>query len=112
MPTNDELHKADQQHAVAIAELKARMDGHADDIARHDRHLVKLDEAVTALREGFGKVSTKDDILELRVDIAEKFDKRLTDAHNSIPTKVATIFAAGTFLIMVITLVVSLSSHA
>lgn len=97
---------------IAIAELRIKIDAHSEDIARHDRHLAKLDETVTILRENFARVATKDDIMELRGDIAEKFDRRLADAHNSIPAKFATVLAGGMFLIALITLAITLAHHA
>ncbi|CAM2142728.1 DUF883 family protein [Pararobbsia alpina] len=102
MPTTDELHAADQEHAVAIAELKAKIEGHEEAIERHDRHLFKLDEIVSTLRESVAKVATKDDIVELRKDIGEKFDKQLTDAQNAVPGKFAAIFAGGGLVIAAI----------
>lgn len=93
---------------MAIAELKARVDGHDEAIERHERHLIKLDETCAVLREGLGRVATKEDVLGLRADIAEQFTEGLRDAHKSIPDRVAVVFAGGMFLIAIITLVVSL----
>ena len=93
MPTTDELHAADQEHAVAIAELKAKIGAQEDAIARHDLHLFKLDEIVSSLRETVARVATKDDIVDLRKDIGQKFDRQLTDAQNAIPGKYAALFA-------------------
>jgi predicted nucleic acid-binding Zn-ribbon protein len=103
MSDNDELN-----HATAIAELKARVEGHAEAIDRHDTSINKLNDAVSTLREMLGGVATKNDIMDLRKDIAEKFDQRLRDAYKSIPEKVAVIFGAGMFLLALITLVVEL----
>lgn len=108
MPSTDDLHAADQKHAVAIAELRARIDGHDEAIERHERHIAKLDETVTVLREAYGKVATTADINGLRDDIANKFDSQLRDAQRSIPEKVAVVFSGGMFLIAIITLFVSL----
>ena len=94
---------------MAIAELKLRVKGHGEAIDRHEHHMQKLDETVTDLRVTLSRVATKDDIGELRGDIANKFDERLRDAQRSIPEKVAVVFSAGMFLIAIITLVVSLS---
>ncbi|WP_221307250.1 hypothetical protein [Paraburkholderia atlantica] len=89
---------------AAIAELRERVRAHDEDIARHDKHLERLDSAVCELRESLAKVATKDDILGLRVDISEKFDKRLTDALNAIPAKWAAIFAGGLMIVEIISL--------
>ncbi|NUY33307.1 hypothetical protein F0160_22745 [Paraburkholderia sp. JPY303] len=89
---------------AAIVELRERVRAHDEDIARHDKHLEKLDAAVGELRESLAKVATKDDIMGLRVDISEKFDKRLSDALNAIPAKWAAIFAGGLMIVEVISL--------
>ncbi|RKP56353.1 hypothetical protein [Pararobbsia silviterrae] len=104
MPTTDELHAADQVHALAIAEIKAAIRAHDESIERHDQHIAKLDETVATLREAYGRVATKDDILELRTHIGEKFDKQLTDAQNAVPGKYAAIFTGGAVVIAVIEL--------
>jgi septal ring factor EnvC (AmiA/AmiB activator) len=91
MPTED-MQAAIRENAQAIAEVKARVDGHDEDLARVDRHIAKLDEAVVMLREGMARVATKEDIGELRQDISKTFFEQLKDAHNSIPTKTATWF--------------------
>lgn len=75
-----------------IAELKARVDGHDEDIARHERSISKLDETIGILRETMGRVATRDDISRLREDVSNRFDQRAQDAHNSIPTKLAAWF--------------------
>lgn len=93
---------------MAIAELRARIEGHDESLERHERHMTKLDEAVGILREASAKVATKDDIAGLRGDIADKFDERLRDAQRSIPEKVAVVFSAGMFLIAIITLIFTL----
>jgi hypothetical protein len=111
MPTFEELHAADQGHAMAIAELRARIGNHDDILERHERHLAKLDETVVMLREGLMTVARKDDISDLRRDINEKFDKRLTDAHNSIPAKFAAVCAAGMFLLAAVTLALNIVRH-
>ena len=108
MPSIDELHLADQEHAVQIAELRARIDGHDETLNRHERHIAKLDEAISALREHAARVATKDDIGALRKDFSDKFDQRLAEAHNSIPGKVAVLFGGGMFVIALIGLVVNL----
>jgi predicted nucleic acid-binding Zn-ribbon protein len=104
MPTNDELHKADQMQAQAIAELRMRVNGHDDDIARHEKHIAKLDEAVTVLREGMARVATKDDISGLRRDLDERHAKQLTQAQDSIPGKIGLLLTGGSLVVMLITL--------
>jgi hypothetical protein len=109
MQTTDDLN--DQGHAVAIAKLQARVAGHDDAIEKLDERVSRHDEIIATLREGFGNVATKRDIADLRSDIGNKFDRQLGDAQNSIPGKVAAIFAGGMFLIALVTLVVSLVPH-
>ena len=111
MPTIEDLYAADQEHAMAISELKARLSSHDDTLERHERNLAKLDETVIMLREGLMTVAKKDDIADLRRDINDKFDKRLTDAHNSIPAKFAAVCAAGMFLLAAITLALNVVRH-
>jgi hypothetical protein len=94
------------QHMAAIVELRERVRAHDEDIARHDKHLEKLDATVAELRESIAKVATKEDVMSLRVDINEKFDKRLTDALNAIPAKWAAIFAGGLMVVEIVSLFV------
>lgn len=91
-------------HTMAIAELRARVDGHDEAIARHERHLLKLDETIVTLREGFMTVATKNDISDLRKDINEQVQRNMRDAHNSIPARFAAVCGAGMFLIALVTL--------
>jgi len=111
MPTIEDLHAADREHAMAIEALRARLVAHDETLDRHERHLAKLDETVVMLREGLMTVAKKDDISDLRRDINDKFDKRLTDAHNSIPAKFAAVCAAGMFLLAAITLALNVVRH-
>jgi hypothetical protein len=108
MPDIEDLHDADRQHSEAIAELRAKVQGHDEDIARHDRHLAKLDEAVAVLREGFARVATKEDIGELRKDISMTFYEQLKDAHNSVPGKFAAACGLGMLLIALVSLVLGI----
>jgi len=94
------------QHMAAIVELRERVRAHDEDIARHDQHLAKLDETVDQLRMAIAAVATKDDINRLRVDINEKFERRMTDAINAIPAKWAAIFAGGLMIVEIISLFV------
>lgn len=89
MPTLDDLHAADIEHVAAIAAINARLEGHSAMLARHDAHLIKLDETIASMREAMGRVATKDDIVDLRKDINTMFTTQMTNAHNSVPTKVA-----------------------
>lgn len=91
---------------MAIAELRQIIESHDEALERHEGHLIKLDEVVTGLREAVAKVATKDDISELRSDIAEKFIKQLSDAQNAVPGKFATLIAAGGLVIAAIELFV------
>lgn len=72
MPTNDELHAADQKHEAAIAELRAGLNEQRQLISRHDQHIKQLDDFMTELRES---IATKDDIAGLRSDLRERLDR-------------------------------------
>ena len=104
MPTIEELHAADQGHAMAIEALRARLVAHDETLDRHERHLAKLDETVVMLREGLMTVAKKDDISDLRKDINEQVQRNMRDAHNSIPAKFAAVCGAGMFMIALVTL--------
>lgn len=93
---------------MLIAELKARQDATDEVIEKLDQRVTRHDEIIADLREACAKVATKDDIALLRKDIGEKFDQRLTDAHNSVPSKIALIFTAGMFLIALVGLAINL----
>jgi chromosome segregation ATPase len=108
MPSIEQLEKTDQEHAVAIAELRARIDGHDETLTRHERHMGKLDEAIGILREASGRVATKDDIAGLQKDFSEKFDQRLSEAQSSIPGKIAVLFGGGMFFIALVGLIVDM----
>jgi hypothetical protein len=92
------------QHMTAIVELRERVRAHDEDIARHDQHLAKLDETVSELRMAIATVATKDDILSLSRNIDEKFNRQLSDAHNSIPAKIGLWLTGGAVLVSVIAL--------
>lgn len=105
----DQIQAAIQENMEAIAEVRARVDvhdtlhqQHADDIARHERHISKLDETIGILRETMGRVATRDDIADLRKDVSDRFDARARDAHNSIPVKLAAWFGGVMALLGVI----------
>lgn len=89
---------------TAIAQLQERVRAHDEDIARHDQHLIKLDETVSELRSAIAAVATKDDILRLSQNIDTKFNTQLRDAHNSIPTKIGLVLTAGSVLVAIIAL--------
>lgn len=93
MPTLDDLHAADIEHMAAIAAIHARLDGHSTMLARHDAHLMKLDETIASMREAMGRVATKDDIVDLRKDINGMFVTQMNNAHNSMPTRVAVMIS-------------------
>lgn len=111
MPTLDDLHAADFEHAAAIAAINARLDGHSTMLARHDAHLIKLDETIASMREAMGKVATKDDILDLRRDISNTFATQMTNAHNSVPTKIAVMFTAISGLIAILSFALKYLPH-
>lgn len=87
MPTNDELHAADQRHEAAIAELRAGLTEQRAIISRHDEHIGRLDEFMSELRES---IATKDDIAGLRADLHERLardellDERLDHYRDRI----------------------------
>ncbi|WP_028219226.1 hypothetical protein [Paraburkholderia oxyphila] len=88
-----------QDNAIDIAELKTRVDGHADTLQRHDERLTKHDEAIISLREGMAKVATRDDVAELRNAVNRQFFDQLKQAHDSIPSKTAALAALGSALV-------------
>jgi len=94
---------------VAIAELRERLRGHDEDIARHEKHLHKLDETVSELRTAIAKVATKDDVAALRQDVTNTFYQQLRDANSSIPGKIGILITGGSLIIMIISLY--LKSH-
>lgn len=100
--------KSDFERAVALAELKARVDSHDEAIARHDMHIARLDETVSILRETVAKVATKDDIMDFRLDISEKIERKMSDALKSVPAKQASLYTAGMLIIALLGLVVNM----
>jgi ParB-like chromosome segregation protein Spo0J len=111
MTTMDELQAADRHHAEAIAELRARLNGHDEDIARHEFMIGKLNETMAVMREAVAKVATKDDVMSLSRNIDEKFNKQLSDAHNSIPGKIGLWLTGGSLVMMGIGLLMTLVHH-
>ena len=108
MTTMDELQAADRKHEAAIAELRARLNSHDEDLARHESMIEKLNEAVTLIRETCAKVATKDDVMKLSQNIDEKFNRQLSDAHNSIPAKVGLWITGGSVLLTAIIAILSI----
>jgi hypothetical protein len=96
---------------AAIAELRERVEGHAEAIEKLDSRVTRHDEIIANLREAVAKVATKDDILKLSQNIDDKYSSQLRDAHNSIPAKFGLILTGGSVLIALITLVVSFARH-
>lgn len=78
---------------AAIVELRERVRGHDEDIARLDERVTRHDEIIAGLREAVAKVATKEDVSGLRDDINRSHAKQMSDAINSIPGKWAAIFA-------------------
>lgn len=107
----DELQAADRKHAEAIAEIRARLNNHDEDIARHELMIGKLNETVAVIREAVAKVATKDDVMSLSRNIDEKFNNQLAAANNSIPAKLGLWLTGGSVLVMVIGLLVSIIHH-
>lgn len=101
MPTIDELHAADKEHAEAIAAIKARLTGHETMLARHDSHLIKLDETTAVIRESMARTATKDDIAALRSDVTQNYVAQLKSAHDSIPKNFAMAISVGGFILAV-----------
>ena len=87
---------------AAIAELRERVKGHDDDIARHENHLRKLDETVSELRTAIAKVATKDDVAALRQDVTNTFYQQLRDANSSIPGKIGILLTGGSLVVMLV----------
>lgn len=90
-----------------IAELKTRIDGHDDAIAKLDERVTRHDEIISGLREAVAKVATKDDVAALRDDINKTFYQQLKDAHNSIPAKIGLLIAAAGVLVPIVALFVA-----
>lgn len=111
MTIMDELQAADRRHEAAIAEIRARLTGHDEDIQRHEQMIGKLNETVAVIREAVAKVATKDDVMSLSRNIDEKFNKQLSDAHNSIPAKVGLWITGGSVLLTAIIAVLSAVKH-
>lgn len=89
---------------MMIAELRARADATDDAIEKLDQRVTRHDEIIATLREAVAKVATKDDIADLRKDISETYAEQMRDAHNSIPTKIGLLIAAGSLLVTLIAL--------
>ena len=107
MPTIDELHAADLQHAAAIAALEARATGHDHMHEVTRQHLSKLDDAVATIRETLGGLATKGDILNLSNQISGYNQQQLSQAHNSIPAKFAAAFSGGMFILALVAFAIS-----
>lgn len=88
-----------------IAEIKVRVDGHDEDIARIDDTVKRHDELISGLREALGRVATKDDILGMERTISQTHAKQMSDALNSVPGKIAAIFTGGGFLVALVALI-------
>ena len=63
---------------MQIAQLRARIDGHDEDIARLERHEARQDELISELRDSFSRLATKDDIVDLRSFLRDR-----DDLHNA-----------------------------
>jgi septal ring factor EnvC (AmiA/AmiB activator) len=90
--------------AMMIVELRARADATDDAIEKLDSRVNRHDEIIASLREAVAKVATKDDITELRKDINQTYAEQMRDAHNSIPTKIGLLIAAGSLLVTLLAL--------
>jgi hypothetical protein len=107
MPTIDDLHAADQQHAAAIAALEARVAGHDTMLEQHSAHMLRLDDAIGSIRETLGGLATKGDILDLSNKISGFNNQQLLQAHNSIPAKFAAAFSGGMFILALLAFAIS-----
>jgi hypothetical protein len=74
-----------------LAVLENRMDSAEMRLNGHDTAILKINEAVSVIKETLARVATKDDIVELTKTINERHTAELRDAHNSVPTKVIMI---------------------
>lgn len=97
--------------ALPIVEQQMRINAHDVVLAQHERRLQKLEDVVISLRETCVGLATKEDIAILSKDFNDKFDRRLSEAHKSIPAFAGAIFAAGMFVISLIGLVSNLIGH-
>lgn len=102
MPTLEELAGTSQDHAVRIAVLEKRANGVDAMLQKHDDHLVKLDGAVSSIREILANVATKDDIYALSNNINQAWTQQMTQAHNSVPAKIAAGSGVLMFLLALI----------
>lgn len=96
---------------VSLAEQKLRINTHDVQLAQHDRRFGKIDDLLGDIRESCARMATKEDIAKLKDDFSEKFEKRLAEAHDSIPAKAGAVFAAGMFIIALVGLVVNFAHH-
>lgn len=99
MPTIDELHAADKQHAEAIADIKDRLTGHDIMLARHEANFGEIRQEIGLIRENMARVATKDDISALRQDISNNYAMQLAAAQSAIPARVGAWVGVGGFLL-------------
>jgi hypothetical protein len=111
MPTLEQLEENDRRQAEAIAKMESRQDATERTLERHDRHIMKLDEAVTILRETQGRVATKDDILILTRSIDEKYTSHMRHAQNSVSGRIGLALTMALLICTVITVTLSLVRH-
>ncbi len=84
LPTLEEVHGTVQGVLADVANLKAND-------ARHEAHIAKLNDAVTELREAFGrveeKVATKDDLNAFAAESRARDLHNMQRAFDAIPAK-------------------------
>jgi uncharacterized coiled-coil protein SlyX len=69
MPTNEELHAADQRLEARISEMERQRAHDSRRLATAEDNIAKLDEVMAELRDS---IATKDDIAGLRADLRER----------------------------------------
>lgn len=80
--TPEQLYEADKRHEAAITDLQRQLAERAEEIARHEQHLDRLDLLMEEMR---ASLATREDIRDLRADLRDRFDyyrKRLDDLEQ------------------------------
>lgn len=103
----EDMRAVDRAHAIAIAEIRGKLEHHDGMIGKHEAMLERIDATVDEIRVMLAKTATSEDIALLRKDVVDRFDARAAEAHASVPLRTANIFAAGMFLIALVTLVIA-----
>ena len=97
------------QHSQRLEILAATQREHARRITDNEQRIVRLDEAMSDLRERFGTVATHDDVQELHTKIDASVNGLLKDALAAVPGRVSLFFTGAMALVALVTLVISVS---